>query len=410
MNIRTGDNELIKELNENLVFRSLMRRQPTSRVRLSKETNLTLSTVLKIVREFQEKGFITEHSIGESSGGRRPTLLRVNPEGGYVIGVNLDVLHTTVALLDLNGDVKRKIEFPTHAERNPEVVLQSLNEVISKLIDDFHIEKGFRDRILGVGISLPAKVDYKNGILGWSVNLGWRDVPMRSIISDACGLEVYIDDDTKAMTIGEHWFRKTGHSDNLVMIYVAGGLGIGVVINGSIYRGVTGTPGGFSHVPIVKDGPQCRCGNRGCLETFVGEVPVLSRVQEAIEKGTETTLANIVKNGEGLKLSHIFHSAREGDRFAKEIVDEMVDYTSLTISIAETAYDPGVIVLGGPVIEEGGEELFEIIKLRAQEKVIREKGFLNLRIERSILGENAPVIGAATLVYQELFKLSPVYV
>jgi glucokinase len=118
----------------------------------------------------------------------------------------------------------------------------------------------------------------------------------------------------------------------------------------------------------------------------------------------------MVRNGSNLQLSDIFNTAREGDKFANEVLDEMVYYTSLAVSIAVTAYDPGAVVVGGPVIEECGECFFERIKTATQERMIKTERYLQKRIKRSVLGQNAPVIGAATLVYQELFKLSPVYV
>jgi predicted NBD/HSP70 family sugar kinase len=410
-NIRTGDIDLIRELNENIVFRNLMRRQPISRVGLSEVSNLSFSTVTKIITQFEERELIVEDSIGESSGGRRPTLLKINPHGGYVVGINLDVIETSIGLLDLEGNLRNLMKIPTEIEKkDSKEVLENIANAVKDLIEDFHAETGFKERVLGIGISCAGGVDLINGTLIESANLGWRDIPIARLIKEFTGLETFIEDIPKSMAIGEHWFGNAKDTDNLVWIYIGGGLGIGVVINGSVYRGVTGNPGEFCHVSVVRNGSLCNCGNRGCLETYVGEVPVLKRVREALKRGTTTNITNMLTNIDNLKLTHIFQSAKEGDIFAKEILYEMIYYTSLAVSISITAYDPGVIVLGGPVIEEGGEEFFEQIKTGAQDKMIKEERYIDLRVKQSILGENAPVISAATLVYQELFKLSPVYV
>jgi predicted NBD/HSP70 family sugar kinase len=406
-NIRTGDIELIKELNENLVFRSLMRRQPISRVGLSKATRLSLSTVTKIINQFEERELILEDSVGQSSGGRRPTLLRVNSEGGYVVGINFDIVGTTIALLDLQGNIKKMVKIPTEIEgKGGEEVLQTIAEMVKKLVDDFESETGFKQKMLGVGIAVLGGVDRKTGMLMESANLGWRNVPIVPIVRRITGVQTFIEDVPKAMAIGEHWFGDANDTDSLVCVYIGGGLGIGVVINGSVYRGVTGNPGEFCHVSVVKNGPQCKCGNRGCLETFVGEVPVLRRVKEAIEMGTKTQIGDMIRGGNCLKMSHVFQAAKQGDSFAGNIVDEMVHYTSLAVSIAMTAYDPMVVVVGGPVINEGEGEFFERIKAETQAKMIKDGRELQRGIRLSALGDDALVISAAALVYEELFKIS----
>src|SRR3972149_2360304 len=126
-NNRGYDVELIREINENLVLRSIMKSQPVSRVEVSRITNLSFSTVTRIINQLQAREFIIENSIGESSGGRKPTLLRVNPHGGYVVGINLDVIETSIALLDMGCNVKNLIKIPTEIEnKNSEEVLLAI--------------------------------------------------------------------------------------------------------------------------------------------------------------------------------------------------------------------------------------------------------------------------------------------
>jgi glucokinase len=328
--------------------------------------------------------------------------LRLNPDANYVIGIDVDVTETAAGAVNLNGDIKLSETLVTHPELGPEVLTDELCRYTERLIAEQGLDKS---KVIGVGIAVPGKVEPETGILVYSANLNWRNVNLKQMISEKIGIDTIVEGDAQSMALGEHFFGNGKGVNSLVWVNVSGGVGVGLIDKGTINRGEHRNAGEVGHITVLRDGPPCSCGRRGCLETMVGSSAVLSRLIKTIAKGKETLVSDIVHGRfEDLRIWHLFHAAKEGDNFAGVIVEEMAYYLGIGLSMIINLIDPGLIVIGGPVIDSGGDKFFEMVKRFASEDILAER-VETLDIRRSALGEHAGVIGAASLIYQDKFKI-----
>src|SRR3990167_5334089 len=178
-NIRTGNRKLMREMNKNLVLNLLRDRNSISQVEIADTTKLSAGTVASIVKELKERNFIEEVGYGESSGGRRPTMLRFNPEAQYVISVEFFADDTNVAILDLAGNIKNKSSFQTSPGMGQKAVFEKFAQEAEGLLDELQIEK---TNVLGVGVSFEGIVDHDKGLLVLCNRFGWRNVPIKEMI------------------------------------------------------------------------------------------------------------------------------------------------------------------------------------------------------------------------------------
>ena len=399
--IRTGSAELVKDLNVGVILDALKRSQPISRVKLAKLTGLSFPTVSRIVNGLRKNGLLVEDSAGESTGGRRPILLRFDPEASYVVGVYVDAPETQLALLNLDGETKAFLRTPTRPERGPSLFVDRLVEQIDTLSRDGGIPTS---KITGIGIAATGNVSPHDGVLVYSMNLNWRNVPLARNVRDRTGIVTTIEGDCGAMAMGEHLFGVARHVRHLAWVNVSSGVGVGLIENGELYRGKHGYAGELGHITVLRDGPPCPCGKRGCLEALVGYKPVLDRLVKMIARGSSSLISDMVKGSfEDLRIEHLFRAAEANDTLARAIVDEMSHYLGLGISIIANLLDPELIVVGGQVVDGGGDAFLEMVTQSAKEAIIPERTD-RLDVRRSALGQRAGVIGGGGLIYREGLK------
>ncbi|NIA06099.1 MAG: ROK family protein [Actinobacteria bacterium] len=399
--MHVANGQLIKDLNTTRILDIVKRSQPISRVELAEVTGLSFPTVSRIVKMLREKRLLLEYGRGKSRGGRRPTRLRLNPDASCIIGVDVDVPETTVALLDLDGKTKTFVTFSTNPQRGPAAFLNTLVEHIDKILVASFLD---RRRILGLGIAVTGNVDVEKGLLVYSAKLGWRNVPLREMVSEETRIVTAIDGDVASMALGEHYFGSARDMSNLVWVCAGSGIGAALIEDGKMYRGAHGSAVELGHVTVVIDGPLCSCGKKGCLETMAGSRYVLLRLRETIADGRETLIRDLIEGKlDNLQVSHVFQAEKSGDKLAGEIVEEVASYIGLGIAMIANLVDPGVIILGGPVADAGGERFMEMVRKFAAQGIMPERSD-RLSIRASALGEQAGAVGAASLVYKEGLK------
>lgn len=374
----------IRDINRQIVLNYVREREPISRAEIARETQLQRSTVSVIVEALKREGLVEEVGEGESTGGRRPTLLRLRSKEALAIGVAITPTRTTVATSDLAGRVIAQQEFLTQIDPD-----QTLNQVIEQVRTFIADNRG----IEAVGVSLPGLVDPGTGTAIYIPYFKWRDVPVAEIISSAVGLPVIIDNDANAVALAELWFGRPEVSDarDFILVLVAEGVGTGIIFDGQVYRGQRGAAGEFGHMVIGTHAPvACSCGNRDCWEAFSSERAALARYA-TFSKGATATPANF---------KQLVDRALEGESYAKQALVETALCLGVGISNLVVGFSPEAVVVGGEIARAW--DLVEGALKETIEHSVR-RGLPSARILPSTLGEKPMLRGAISLVLASKF-------
>jgi predicted NBD/HSP70 family sugar kinase len=302
--VRAGSKELIREINQALVLNTVRRQRSVSRTDIAGLTGLSPPTISGITNELIERGLLFEASIGESAGGRKPILLSLNAAAGYVVGIKLTETQAVGVLADLDANVEARHSTKLSA-KSEDYVVAAVTRLAKRLAERAHGRP-----VLGIGVGLAGVIDRHAGIVRHATYLDWRNADFATHLRRRTGLPVVIDNDINALVANERWFRHGRDVNNLLVVSVGRGVGLGMVLDGRIYRGAIGGAGEFGHVTIDPEGPACDCGKRGCLEAFVAD-PALERAASEVA-GRPLTLdeaLHIARADPTSPLVEVFHNA-----------------------------------------------------------------------------------------------------
>jgi len=312
-----------------------------------------------------------------------------------VIGLDLGGTFIKIGLVDQEGQILKQDKVPTYASEGRDKVLAQMTESINSMLK--HCPK---EVIRGIGIGTPGLVD-KEGRVFLAPNLpAWDNLHLRKIFADKFSLPVRVDNDVNTITAGEYKFGAGKGYHTLICITLGTGLGGGVVIGDKLYRGAEYSACEIGHIPICYNGPVCKCGNKGCIERYVGSAYIAQMAKEEIKKGRATKIKEIVKgNLEEITPKVIFQAYQAGDELAKEIWIKVGIYLGTMFSGLVNLLNPELIIIGGGVAKVG-EILFDTIK-----KEIDKRSFALLAEEVKVvpakLGEDAGIVSAASLIFLE---------
>jgi len=384
--VQTARLATIRDINRQIVLNYVREREPISRATIAKETALQRSTVSAIVDSLQNEGLIEEVGAGESTGGRRPTLLKLRTAGAIAIGVSVTPSQVKIATCDLAGRILRKHEFPI--DPNSDVTLQQIIDSIN------HFRTHDGAAIESVGVSLPGLIDPSTGTAIYVPYFHWRDLPVAKIISAATSLPVTIDNDANAMALAELWFGRPEATDarDFIVILVAEGVGTGIIIDGQVYRGERGAAGEFGHMIVGTDAPvACSCGNYDCWEAFSSERAAVARYNR---------LTNAGGDGPNVDFAGLIDRALADEAEAKQVLAENARYLGIGISNLVVGFSPEVVIVGGQIARAWSmieEALGETI-----ERSVR-RGLPSARILASTLDREPTLMGALSLVLASKF-------
>ena len=398
--ILRGSFELMKQLNVSAVLKVIKDNGSLSRAEIAKLTGLTPASVTNITKFLIEDNFLIESKIGESSGGRPPIILEFNPYARYVVGVGIGVGVIDVVITNLSASIIIKRSMRIEEERyDYDLVLKKLVNLINEVVKSSKIDK---EKILGVGVALHGIVNAKTGISIHALYYGWKNRDIKEKLEEALDLTVYVDNDVRAMSLGESWFGATKDIANFVTLNISNGIGAGIIINNMPYYGVDFSAGEIGHIVVEADGDKCNCGNYGCLETVASNNNITRKAIKLIKQGVNSSLSKAIDDINDLSIEDICKAANDGDELSITILKEAARYIGIAITNLINILNPTAIVVVGEIFENTThtiETLSEIVKNRGL-KLSSE----NVRIIRSLLGRDAAVVGAATLVIQEIFS------
>mgnify|MGYP001809868032 FL=1 len=260
-----GNSRFLREMNQARVLDLIRVREGISRISLAEATGLSATAIGAIVKALLEDGFIHETGEGVSSGGRKPTLLRLRPDSWYGIGVDVDARFLYLSVLDHSGRVVIQKRQAADGRVSPEATVTRIGELVLSTLRGAGLQ---REKVLGLGISVPGIVERADRRIAFAPNLAWRDAVILEPLSERLNMPVYVENESVCSTICEQWMGSCRQVEDFIHINIDTGIGAGLFLKGGLYRGTTGSAGEVGHIVVEDGGPLCQCGNHGCLETL----------------------------------------------------------------------------------------------------------------------------------------------
>lgn len=370
-----------------------------SRAEVVEKTADSPFLISKVCDELLEGGFLSEAGRGDSTGGRRPTLLSLRPDFGRLIGVHLGTVNVRIALSDFQGNLISYTKDQSRAAEGPEAAISHLIELIDRMLDS----QGLRPTDLnGIGIGISGVLERATGTtLYWPKLPRWVNVPVKRILEERYRTQVALEDTSRTRALAEFWLGGRSTSKHFIFIGIGAGTGAALFLNGSLYHGVGGFAGEFGHISVLAKGSMCSCGNRGCLETLVSASVLLRKARHGLSLGLSNTLMRMAEgNAQNVTLEMLAQAAREGDRFTTRLLAEMAAHLGLGIVGLVNLLNPELIVLGGGVASAVGQLILPEVQ-----RVVRESAMIQsvkqVHIRMSSLEEKDWAVGAMLLVAEE---------
>jgi N-acetylglucosamine repressor len=385
--MQRGTFQLMKSVNKSIILNKIRTTDSISRAQIAKETSLTPPTVSSIVKELIDQGLVRESTLGHSSGGRKPTLLHINTDAFYVIGVDVGPERVECIVTDLAGDILHRTSGVLPSSLTNEQFLVILIENIHKILQSSNVNQ---EKIIGIGIAMHGVVDVEKGTSLIAPILNLKNIPIKDRLEEEFNLTVKVENDARAMALGESWFGGHGDVDSMVAVNIGRGVGAGIVLNGKLYHGSEGIAGEFGHMTIDINGKICECGNRGCLQTLVSG--------EAI---AERGFLLINEKSKRLSGKDIFEMAEAKDPSCIQLLQETGEIIGIGLTNFIHLVNPSKIVLGGGVMNSQ-KYIMPTLLETIQQRVLTDQA-RQTDVQVTALGSDATLLGAVSLLLVELF-------
>jgi predicted NBD/HSP70 family sugar kinase len=389
----TGDQRFVKAINRMALLRLLRDGPGGSRADLSELSGLTKSTVSLLVKELIDEGWLAEDNVAPTGSlGRRPTPLRMDGSAFALIGAELGTDNIRVAITSVQGEVLEAIEVPL-LDRAPDAACHQLVQLVTA--QSAHVtQRGVR--LLGVGVGLPGAVDTVSGILEFAPNIGWRQVEVGKRLTfelDAAQLgdvPVYCQNEADLAAMGETEFGARPADDPLVYVSCSAGVGAGIVLNGALFTGATGSAGEIGHTTLHIDGVRCSCGRRGCAEAYVG-LKAVARAAGFL-RGDEIDRAGLVAD-----------LAKPRAKKTRQAFVDAGDALGVLLQNVWTTFNPKTIVLGGDAVTLGGSHFFDAGIARLA-RFAGDAGLPPPTVRVAKYGDLATAVGGAAFALHALLR------
>ncbi|CAM3851863.1 ROK family transcriptional regulator [Alkalicoccus chagannorensis] len=394
----TGSFQLMKSLNRSLVLNKIRSAGAVSRAEIAKETKLTPPTVTKLVGELIESNLVKESDMGTSKGGRKPVLLTINDRQFFAIGLDVGARKIRGVLTDLNAKEIVNDQVDLHKDISSDELTMLMIKMIKSLITVSNVKK---EQIVGVGVGMHGIVDNEKGVARFAPSYHLREIPIKDSLKEAVNLPVFVENDAKAMALGELWFGAGRGFDNLICVNVGVGIGAGIIFNNRLYHGNNSVAGEVGHTIIDLNGRKCSCGSYGCLQTVAGGDSIAERAIRELSFGRKSLLMNKTSTRDEISGELIYQCAIEGDELSQDILSETGKYLGIGMTNMINLMNPAKLIIGGGVSKADNfilDPLKEVVSKKALTDEVK-----NTDITKSELEDRATVIGAVTIVLADLF-------
>ncbi|MFP5486925.1 MAG: ROK family protein [Acidimicrobiia bacterium] len=380
--VKAGSKRLIREINEAIVLDAVRTHGYRSRADIALDTGLSAPTVSGITADLIERNLLYEHSTGESAGGRRPVMLALNAGAGCAIGIKVTETAVVAVLTDLAATVLHRRRRRLTATDVDHVV-----KLISSIVDDLRSKVPDRP-VYGLGVGTAGVIDSARGIVHHGTYAHWRDVPLGDLLAQRTGLPTIVENDVNALAVSEHWFGLGRGVADMLVVSLGRGIGLGLILDGRLYRGASGGAGEFGHVKIGDDDTPCVCGSSGCLEAIIGDPAI------------ERTLRQV--HGRPITAGDAADAARHGDDALRAVFADAAAVLGRALANLVNTLNPELIVLSGE-----GSHAADLMVPGVREALRRHTfdGLLDtVDVAVEPWDDEAWARGAASLVLAELFQ------
>ncbi|WP_017471132.1 ROK family transcriptional regulator [Amphibacillus jilinensis] len=392
--MQRGSFQAMKSLNKSIILTKILNDGPISRAQIAKETKLTPPTVGSLVKELIDQKIVKESTQGMSKGGRKPTMLVIDHQAYYMIGIDAGPTKIDIVLTNLAGDIISNLQYQLPL---PITEAQFLDKLIEGTEEILKLNSERANDVIGIGVAMHGVVDAEAGESLYAPNLDLHNMPIKQTLANHFAYLVSIENDARALALAETWFGQGKGSDRLVAVNIGTGVGAGVAIDGELYRGESHIAGEIGHMTIDLNGEVCSCGNRGCLQTIISGPAIAERTNKLMKEGVTTSLTE----GDHLTAYDVYKAAESGDQFAKMILTETGKYIGIGLTNLIHTLNPSQIILNGGVAK-AGKYLLPAIKATVKERALTASA-KSTAICLSDLGDHATALGAVALILVELF-------
>ncbi|GAA3345306.1 ROK family transcriptional regulator [Amorphoplanes nipponensis] len=379
------------------LLRLLRDEGPISRAELGDRLDLTRPRLLAEVERLVAAGYIAEAGMAASRGGRRSTLVELQPRLRFAA---VDLGASSIDIEVTNGRLEPVAAYGESADirSGPKVILHRVNELLAKARTD-----GAFERLDAVGIGVPGPVSFRDGVpVSPPIMPGWDRYPVRELLAREHGCPAVVDNDVNIMAIGERHGGVAHSVDDFLFVKIGTGIGCGIHLGGGVYRGVDGCAGDIGHIQVDAHGPMCSCGNAGCLEALFSGAALSRDAAAAARSGESPALAErLAANGE-ISARDVAEGAAEGDVTCIRLIRDGGRRVGATLATLVSFANPSMIVIGGGLAQLGHILLAEIRSVVYRRSLPLATG--NLPVVLSELGARAGVSGAAVLASDTAFE------
>lgn len=313
----------------------------------------------------------------------------------YYVGIDLGGTNIAAGVLGENLEIIKKGSVPTGNTRHYSAIIKDMAMLVMKLLKEIGISY---DEVDCIGIGGPGTCDRENGILLYSNNIYFDDVPMRSEMQKYLPLPVYLENDANCAALGESMAGAAKDVPDSITVTLGTGVGGGIILNNKIYTGFNGMAGEIGHLILRHKGELCTCGRKGCWEAYASATALIRQTRKAVQKHPESLINQLI-DGDLSKIDAktAFDAMRQGDEVGKKIVNKYILYLSEGITDLINIFQPSRIVLGGGISKEGDTLLIPLREIAKKSTYYGEGNLPHTQIVKARLGNDAGIIGAAML-------------
>jgi glucokinase-like ROK family protein len=398
-----GSSQLINKMNKISILKLVREHKQISRADIAKISGISAPTVTRIVNSLiEEEKLVKEIGTGESSGGRRPTLVEFAAFDNFVIGVDIGKTHIDGVLSDLNANTITEMKIETKIHEGYDSIISRTADLICDLKNNKKVKN---KKIFGVGLAVAGLVSKVKNVVEISPDFRWKNVNIEKSIYEKCKMHVIFDNVTRVMALGELWYGVGNEIKNFIVINLGYGIGSGIIIDGQPLYGPYGMAGEFGHITVDNDSDiQCACGNYGCLEALASGHSIAIAGQKSVKtKGNDKLLELAKGNIENITAEMVSIAARDGDETALHIWNQAIDHIGTAISGIVNLISPEMVLIGGGLAQSGDlifDKVREIVTKRAIQTTSRK-----VKIEPVSFGMQAASKGAIALILNEVLNL-----
>jgi predicted NBD/HSP70 family sugar kinase len=392
---------LVRRLNSALILDQLLSDSPQSRASLAQQTGLNRSTISSLVHDLFQQNLIREVGLEAAySRGRPGMLLELNPAGGCVVGIEINVEYISVILTDFTAHTLWRRFIKADATGNPDRTLDLAADVLHTAL---RAGAAHGLKPLGIGVALPGLVNADTGTLVYAPNLQWSDVNLRERWGPVFDVPLYTENDGTTSALGEYYFGVAKGCRDFIYLGTGVGLAGGLMLNGEIYRGAGGFAGEIGHIIVQPDGELCGCGRRGCWETQVGPRTVFRRIVQALADGAPSIIPDLVAgNLDAITMDVVVDAADQGDPLALDTLSGIARSLGTGIVNLIHIFNPDMVVLGGSLTLAGDYVMPVISEIITTETIRAPAQMVALAL--SSQGTGACVKGAVALVIDGIVR------